>query len=229
MFVWNDGGTIRCTRGPEWSSDTARGTGAGTTELQLQNGIFLNKNAITNGPGALRGTYVGTIRTNASGTVDYIFGAIGAGGVAAVFNVWNAYNRVNVSTMVRDNTDSWTYAVAATWRAANNSSTMRVSMVRGLDEDAIQASYNGTVVAGASSTPVAGIGVDSISAPSGITLPAFSNAFAMSSFGNYAGVPGIGSHFVSALEWNANTTASTWLGDFGSAYTQTGLIVSLRA
>src|SRR5207302_1105083 len=46
VFVWNDAGTVRATRGSAWTSDTARGTGAGTTELQRLNGIWTNKNAI---------------------------------------------------------------------------------------------------------------------------------------------------------------------------------------
>src|SRR5713101_3986345 len=47
LFVWNNSGTVTLTRGPAWTSDTARGTGAGTTELQRINGIWTNKNAIT--------------------------------------------------------------------------------------------------------------------------------------------------------------------------------------
>ncbi|MBU6163192.1 MAG: hypothetical protein KGO50_18930, partial [Myxococcales bacterium] len=61
LFVWSDGGTFRCTRGPAWTSDTARGAGAGTTELVRVQGVLLNANNITNGPAAQRGTYVGTI------------------------------------------------------------------------------------------------------------------------------------------------------------------------
>ena len=50
LFVWLNGTTATLTRGPAWTSDTARGTGTGTTELQRINGIWTNKNAITNGP-----------------------------------------------------------------------------------------------------------------------------------------------------------------------------------
>jgi hypothetical protein len=91
FFGWNDAGTFRATRGPAWTSDTARGTGAGTTELELVNGIYLNKVAITNGPAANRGTYLGTIRTNGSATVDVILGGTGAaGGESSTYGVWNA-------------------------------------------------------------------------------------------------------------------------------------------
>jgi len=33
LFAWSTSGTVTLTRGPAWTSDTARGTGAGTTEL----------------------------------------------------------------------------------------------------------------------------------------------------------------------------------------------------
>ncbi|MFA7279111.1 MAG: collagen-like protein [Sterolibacterium sp.] len=88
MFVWNDSGTIRLTRGPVWSSDSVRGTGAGTTELERVNGIWVNKIAITNGPAAQRGTYVGTIRgTGTSTTEDSTWKRF----------VWNMFNRVDMS------------------------------------------------------------------------------------------------------------------------------------
>ncbi|HEY0723445.1 MAG TPA: hypothetical protein VGD41_05590, partial [Pyrinomonadaceae bacterium] len=49
-------GTQSCTS----RALVGRGTGAGTSQLTLTKGIYLNTNAITNGPAALRGTYVGT-------------------------------------------------------------------------------------------------------------------------------------------------------------------------
>ncbi|MGE0024330.1 MAG: DUF2793 domain-containing protein, partial [Hyphomicrobium sp.] len=92
LFVWNDGGTYRCTRGPAWSSGSSRGTGAGTTELERVAGVLVNKIAITNGPAAQRGTYVGTVRSNGSAQIDWIIS-----GTGAMLGVWNAYNRVPAS------------------------------------------------------------------------------------------------------------------------------------
>src|SRR5436853_574503 len=92
---------------------TLRGTGAGTTELEFVAGILMNKAAITNGPGADRGTYVGSIRTNASSTVDVIFGGVGAaGGESSVLGLWNMYNRRLVDLVNVDNTDSWNYTTS---------------------------------------------------------------------------------------------------------------------
>ena len=69
LFVWNNSGTLTLTRGPAWSSDTSRGTGAGTTQLTMVNGIWTNTVAITNGPGAGLGTYVGTVRSDGSSQI----------------------------------------------------------------------------------------------------------------------------------------------------------------
>lgn len=71
-FVWNDAGTIRLGHGPDWTNDTTRSAG---TALVMVNGIRLNSAAITNGPAAQRGTYVGTTRSNASSQFDWIVGA----------------------------------------------------------------------------------------------------------------------------------------------------------
>jgi len=222
-FVWNDSGTIRLSHGPDWANDTTRSAG---TALVKVNGIYLNNAAITNGPAASRGTYVGTTRSNASSQLDWIFGGVASGGTAAFFGVWNAYNRVQVATMVRDSTDTWTYNVANTWRAANANNTMRVSCVRGLDEDAVTAAYSILSLAGTGTNAVNGIGLDSTTAFSGTT--GFNNITTGSAVtqSNYFGTVGIGYHFVQAIEFNSTTTASTWFGDAGVAYYQSGLSVS---
>lgn len=228
VFVWNDSGTLRATRGPAWTSDTARGTGAGTTELQLVNGIYLNKNAITNGPAANRGTYVGTIRSNGTSTIDYIFGAAGAGGVAAVFGVWNCFNRVNVATTVMDNTNSWTYAVASTWRAANSNTTMRVSAVRGLDEDGIEATYYAIARTTAGGTGIAGVGVNSTTAYSGTTQGTINTTDFLAMPARFSGTIGLGYRFVSAIEYNDTTNTTTWRGLLTSLPFQSGFHATLR-
>jgi hypothetical protein len=84
-FIWNDAGTIRIGHGPDWTSDTARSAG---TALVMVKGILLNNAAITNGPGASRGTYVGTTRSNGSSQLEFIFGAAGAPPTAASLGVW---------------------------------------------------------------------------------------------------------------------------------------------
>jgi len=221
-FIWNDAGTIRVGHGPDWTSDTARSVG---TALTMVNGILLNNASITNGPAASRGTYVGTTRSNASSQLDWIFGATAANGTAGFFGVWNAYNRVDVATRVGDTTDSWTYTTL-TWRAANNSATMRVSYVIGLSEDAVKANYN--ALAFGNQNSFAGIGVDAITAFSGTSGQGNTAGSTVSLQAFYNGYPGIGFHFVSAIE-ASNGASSTFLGDnANSLFVQTGLLFELR-
>jgi hypothetical protein len=226
LFVWNDAGTLRLTRGPAWSSDTARGAGAGTTEIERVNGLWRNKVAITNGPAAGYGTYVGTARTNGTATVDWIPGAVAANGTAAVLGVWNAHNRIEVRGLVGDTTDNWSYSGVC--RPANNSTTMRVSLVIGLQEDGFFAEYIGSSSNGAGiNNALAGIGYDSTTAVSGRN-PVTSagnvsgNALIFNPQGSYWTQP-FGFHYMQALEGGG----SVWYGDAGGNG-QTGLTYSGR-
>lgn len=228
LFVWNDSGTIRCTRGPAWTSDTARGTGAGTTELAGVLGIYVNAVAITNGPAANRGTYVGTVRSNGSAQIDHIFGTTANPPTAGFFGIWNYYNRTQLSTFVADTATAWTYS-GSTFRSANNSTNNRVSFISGLAEDAVHAAYGQSSVSGASGTGVVGIGLDSTSTPSGYSLPAgVSGASTVGPATAYfSGAPQIGFHFLQAIEVASNGVSQTfhWAGI--TADPPTGLVVRL--
>lgn len=222
LFVWSDSGTYRCTRGPAWSSDTARGTGAGTTELQMLNGILTNKNAITNGPAANRGTYVGTIRTNGSSQVDFIIPTSpAAGGTAGVIGVWNCYNRTDWTALNADSTDSWAYSTGS-FRAANNSSTMRTSFVCGLAEGTVRSVYECWSTGGGTNGRV-GIGYDSTTAKSGVTGAAVGNSNTINGSAFYERVAELGFHYMSAIEYGA--ASLTYYGDNGTAEIQSGMYV----
>lgn len=121
-------GTQTATNG-----DTVRGSGSGTSELQYTNGILTNAQDITNGPVAGKGTYVGTIRTNASSQVDFIFGASASGGTAASLNLWNMYHRLQILTTVTDSGSSYTYS-SSSRRVARASSGNAVSFINGRAE-----------------------------------------------------------------------------------------------
>lgn len=231
FFVWNDSGTYRLTRGPLWTSDTGRGTGAGTTELIKVQGVLLNANSITNGPAAQRGTYVGTMRTNGSATVDYQFGALATGGTAGIVGVWNMFNRVNVSMFVQDDTNSWNYTIA-TIRAANASNTMRVSFISGLAEDGISARYKVAASNNPASTMTAGIGYDSTSAfaagSSPDRLSTNTTILHMNSFLEKSS--DLGFHYVQACEHSVASGTTTWYGDNAApTLLQSGLYFNFRA
>lgn len=217
LFVWSDSGTLRLGRGPAWTSDTARGTGAGTTELERVNGIWMNKIAITNGPAAKRGTYVGTIRSNASSTIDWELGGLGAAGDAIVLHVDNAYNAVPIHAESRDSTDSWVYTTAA-WRAANNSALMRASFICGLPGKFVSAVYNGMAIAANSWI---GVCLDATNTYTGRTGACQITAGIAYAAGAYDGAPGLGSHYLQAVEYGSPT--STFYGDGGApSYAQNG-------
>ena len=207
IFGWDDSATLRATRGAAWSSSTARGTGAGTTELEYLNGILVNKIAITNGPAAQRGTYLGTIRSNGSSQIDYILGGTAAGGTAAVIGVWNMYNRVTVSPVVKDSTNAYTYN-STTIRSLNNSAGNRISMIRGLDEDGVTATLQVPFTGGASGDYAAAVSLDATASLAGGTWGYGSFGASTAPLTNiYAGLPGLGWHFLQNVE-KQFTTAS---------------------
>lgn len=211
IFCWIDTGpTNRCTRGPAWTNTTTRSAG---TALVRVNGILLNNASITNGPAASRGTYVGTVATNGGAGIDYIFGASASGGTAGYFGVWNAYNRVNVASVVTDSGATYN-AGSATTRQARGSVGNQISFVVGLSEDSASATYANeitltTIVGSLNNTY---IGYDSITVASGQRGVAYNPtaaSFVVSAFPTYSVTPAIGVHFFAALESGDGTHNNT--------------------
>ena len=182
MFVWNDSGTIRCTRGPAWTNATTRSAG---TALVLVNGIYLNNASITNGPAASRGTYVGTIASNGTATIDFVFGTITTNGGAGNLNIWNAYNRVLFNSFSGD-FDGWLGLLDSEHMASSERQFDHQDHVCQRAERRSRACsvYHGRQ-SGASTYLYAGIGLDSTTTnigiagivPSGSPIPTNTNAF----------------------------------------------------
>jgi len=204
MFVWDDAGTKRCTRGPAWSSDTARGTGAGTTELEMLTGIYVNKNAITNGPVARRGTYVGSIHVHTDALVWFQFGSLALNGGLGHIGVWNCYNRALVNMMVQDTNATWTYS-SNVWRAANGQTSWAVYFISGLAEDSWKARHAGLAGSSASGYANRAVGYDSTTTPSGVSWlnQIFSSGISTDS---YFAATSLGWHFAQALEMASGGT-----------------------
>jgi hypothetical protein len=134
MFLWWDSASsvYRCTRGPAWANGTTR-----SLALTRMRGLPVNAAAITNGPGAKYGLWVGTIITDSGGaTCTFQFGASASGGTPAWFGVWNTYNRVNVATSSIDSGGSYTYT-SNVIRAPRGGTGMRCNFVVGAVEDAV--------------------------------------------------------------------------------------------
>lgn len=223
LFVWNDAGTIRCTRGPAWTSDTGRGTGAGTTELEFVKGLLMNKITITNGPAAQRGTYVGSVRSNGSAQIDMIFGgAGGAGGEGTILGIWNKYNQRLVGLSNFDNTNSWTYTIA-TFRLKNESASAELNKIKfiiGWQEhgiDVINCANRNT--SGATDTMV-GIGLNSTSALATGAVGSQQAASAGSTLAHvstYRVMAPLGFNYVAPLERATASGTVTWYGDNGAS------------
>lgn len=236
LFVGSSSGVKLCT-GPAWSSDTARGTGAGTTQISQVSGIWVNTVSMTCrfGSGvsdtftcAVNGcTYVGTMRATADGQTTMQFNpSPAAGGNNTIAGLWNAYNRVFLSVISQDNTTSWSYGTATTWRAANNNTNNRINYIDGLGQSPIMALYSVIGQAGASSAYGIGLGLDWTTGSPNIrgqngyiaqTSPAYSAAH-----GNVP--PSLGYHNITALEWNLNTTAATLFGANANLSAQTQVL-----
>lgn len=193
------------------NATTTRGTGAGTTELQMLNGIWTNKNAITltNGAGAgtsvsaNRATYLGSIYTTANGQTAMSFrpaAAVGGPATAPVLGVWNAYNRITVESSAKDSRATWTPPNTG-WRAADGSILNRVTWVDGLAHSTVRATYNATAngQTGAAAIGI-GVGLDNTNTnPTISSIQVNTSQLNISVDGSYA--PAIGLHYVQALDW----------------------------
>jgi len=210
LFLWNDAGTLRCTRGAAWTNDTTR-----ATALTRSSGLLVNNGAVTNGPASGKGIYVGTVRTNGSSQIDYIFGASSAGGTAGFLGLWNMYNRRLTSTSVQDSTVSWTYTTA-TWRQANASNGMQVSYVIGIAEENISAVYTSasSSTSGGSAGITCGVGDDSITSPSGVIGAFTGSASTLSISCGVHRMATVGFHYFAALEMGGISGGiETWYGN----------------
>jgi hypothetical protein len=208
VFVWTDSGTLRATRGPAWTSDTARGTGAATTELELFQGRYVNKVDITNGPAARRGLYVGSIRSNASSQIN---------DTSTLRHVWNNFNRILRSMLRTETTASWTYSTAA-FQQANAASANQLDHLVGLAEDTVTIEATGAAMNSTATGRAVGIGigVDSVTVNSATMVMGQATAVNTGPTSHlrasYVAIPAVGRHYYVWLEKGAGTDTQTWNG-----------------
>jgi hypothetical protein len=222
-------GTKIATSGTQSGVHTAfnytsvRGTGAATTELQMLNGIYVNKYDITNGPAATKGTYVGSVYFNASSQIDLKFGSLASGGGEAILGVWNTYNRVNLRGRVGDSDNSWTHS--GSWKPAHASATQRVSWVQGLQEDAFEAECDAWYSDNTGNAhAAAGIGHNSTQSPSGRFGRSYSPGAAGVAVRGSAGAQGFGFNYMAELHAIISASGTiSFYGDNGSTTVQTGI------
>jgi hypothetical protein len=223
LFGWMDGATFRVTRGPAWSagatagSNTTRGAGAGSTALVRVAGIYVNQYAVTNGPAAGFGTYLGSIATSSTGaTIAFDPVSITTGGGLCSINIWNAYNQVTVAVYLQDTTATHTYQ-SNIIRPFNNSTQNAIYFVRGLNVDGIDARLKARVLltTAQGGTGTIGIGLNASNAYASQSTPAVlgpAPGGSSSLSAAYAGLPGLGVGYLMALEQGDNVNAHTFYG-----------------
>lgn len=218
LFLFLNSGVLTLGTGPAWTSTTARGTGAGTTQLTQTNGLWVNTvqitakidaTATTVTVPASQGTYVGTMYATANGQTGVAFTpAAGAGGSNTFVGLWNAYNRVRVTSRSQDSTNNWTYT-SPTWRSADNSASNRVSWIDGLQQSSVESIYQISAAnfSGGGQLQV-GVNFDSTSAtPTGVWgQVSTSTNNNVVSFNNTP--PLLGLHFAQAMEAASGATAT---------------------
>jgi hypothetical protein len=229
VFGINNSGTLVIAVGPAWNTTASRGTGAGTTELQLRNGIWTNKNSLTHAWGGASGTtdygavsanqatYLGTLYATANGQTGVALKPAAAGGGSnTIVGLFNAYNSVPATAISQDNTSSWTNA-SASWRRTNNNSNNRVSYVDGLANIIVSTKIQAYISPSANSVSGqigvilnATTGTPISVAQVGGGMPAGSAAVVTASDFFY---PVLGFNFVQGMEAESSATAVTFLGN----------------
>ncbi len=199
-----------------WSSDTARTNGINMGV----NGVWLNTAPISSGYAniaANTGVYLGTIRTVAVGQLEdsllhrYVF---------------NYYNRVDRALFVTDTTSSWNYTTA-TWRQVRATTSNKVEMVIGINDELVSAIANEASFNASNAQCATGVGIDSTTINSAQQYGswAISQGCQLTSF--YWGYPGIGYHALNWLEISQAVGTTTWQGT-GSAALACGLRAIVR-
>ena len=197
-----------------WTNDTTRATALVRSTIS---GLLYKS-------GDEQSLYLGTIRGSGANVTA-------KSRAAGQLYVWNMYNRVMEDAQAQDTTDTWNYTTAAFQeaRAQSTEGTSRIGIVRGLDDDTVEAmnisAYSNSVAA---VTATNGIGIDSS------TVNSATNSSTSSYLANqgvtctavYKGRPGIGYHTFRRLEYSVATGTCSWAGDGGGTVYQTGLRLS---
>jgi hypothetical protein len=240
VFIFDNSGTLTLGTGPAWSGSaagsSARGSGAGTTEIARVNGLLVNKNSMTARNGsttytvaANEGTYLGTfITTGSAGTTAMVFNpAAATGGTNNLLGVYNAYNRRPIRANSKEASTSWSYTLA-TIRSLDNSASNRISYVDGLGEEYVGGGMSIRIATAAVSGALARAGIGR-NKTTGFDFDSY--VVAPSASGGNAAInpngiwtPSLGFNYIQAMEASDGTNASTFVG----GGTETYLFVNLE-
>lgn len=228
LFAIKDGSTVRLATGPDWNagaiagSITQRGTGAGSTELELVDGLYVNKNAITARFGSASGNTVAVAAHEAT----YLGTFYAAGNGLATDSAekrWldNAFNQtMRPMRRFQVSPGNWSYSTA-TFRQANANADNRISWVAGLSGKSIDANLQGLAqTSGATRRAVVvALGIDSTTTPAADSTFDYMTCVSPELCpikARYVGTPGIGFHALNWLERGAGTDTQTFFADSGA-------------
>jgi hypothetical protein len=151
-----------------------------------------------------------------------------AGGTDNFVGLWNAYNRVPVSSLESDSNTAWTDA-STSWQTldsggAGSGEYNRVTYLDGLGQSSVEGSvttiaYNATAGNGAfigvnqdsiTNTPAVRAGAESAAAGTGV------GAISFASMENFS--PDMGLHYLQAMQWSPNGTTATFAFNGGQTF-----------
>ena len=219
LFAFLNSSVVTIGAGPAWSSSTFRGTGSNTTEYQQIDGLWVNANTITLKNGSTsyssipvgQATYLGTVYMTANGQTGMAFQPASASlGTNNILGLYNAYNRVTISSRSIDSTTSWPYSTA-TVRPANGSTSNRISWVDGLQQSFVRAEYQVQAACSSGDASFVYIGLDSTATPqSSVSGEAVSLTASLRTASDIP--PQLGFHYVQALENTSGGSGVTFYG-----------------
>lgn len=206
IFIYDNAGTLTL-EAVAWATSTTR-----ATALVKQNGADVKS-------GATSHLFLATIfMTGVAGQCE---------DSDAYRGVWNNYNRVPRRLRKVDTSGAGVYSTA-TYRSWFSSTANRVNFVIGLSEAPVMLKFLASAYVVNAAAAISGIGLDSTTVTSA-TLTSYllnddaSNNIIGTSESEYIGYPGIGAHFLQALEKGNGSGTTTWIGNAGIAGVQCGM------
>jgi hypothetical protein len=237
------GGVFALVAGPAWTVPaSSRGVGAGTTQIQQVNGLWVNAVSLTGNNGAAQtviaaqnGTYLGSFFANGNAQCTMNFKpAAAVGGSANILGLYNAYNRVTVKSVERDATTTTAYAVN-TWRSLNNSNSNRITFVDGLQQSYFD--YDMSLTAGITvngGSPVIAANVDSTvatpirQAEAAVTTITSTGEVDLLISVSDSFTPLLGLHFLQAMQFSGGSISVNYLTSGGGGQSFYGMRLILE-
>lgn len=228
LFANPADGVITIGTGPVWNTVThgsgARGTGAGTTELDLLKGLLVNKVAVTMRNGATTysvaaasGLYVGSISIDGSAgqvSCNVSFSQLVKWGVS------NAYNVRDIILNAGSTSSGWT-DTPTTWRQSEGSTNNSLFVFSGIAQSYYDIMFSQIVQSACSNSTSSadiGIGVNSTTAPSGPKAQQYVNSLTTVTIrstlvARHRAAPALGIQRINMIEQAANgATNNTYFG-----------------